>query len=55
MLFTFISCGLSGGKTISLGYYEQDDIADVLDYIASKWNFVDTKRFEIFIEHNNAF
>ena len=38
-------CGLSEGNTISLGYYEQDDIEDVLNYAIKNFKFIDTNRY----------
>jgi pimeloyl-ACP methyl ester carboxylesterase len=34
--FDFAGCGKSDGETISLGYYEQDDIRTVLKYLSSR-------------------
>jgi len=47
LTFDFSGCGLSEGETISLGYYENHDIADVLDYALRKFSYIDANRIGI--------
>jgi len=42
--FDFSGCGLSDGQTNSLGYYENYDIGDVLDYALKNFKFIDETR-----------
>lgn len=44
-LFNSGSCGLSDGEYISLGYFEQYDIDDVLEYVIGKYDFIDEKKY----------
>lgn len=36
-VFDFSACGLSQGKYISLGHFERDDLAKVIDYVQAKF------------------
>ena len=37
-------CGLSEGKYVFQGYFEQFDIEDVLEYTVQKFDFIDPQK-----------
>ena len=41
----FNRCGVSEGKYVFLGYFEQYDIDDVLEHALDRFKFIDPERF----------
>ena len=38
--FDFCGCGNAEGEFVSMGYYEQQDLSYVIQYLKEKWNYV---------------
>jgi len=47
LTFDFAGCGVSEGKYVFLGYFEQYDIDDVLEYALDRFKFIDPERIGI--------
>jgi len=47
LTFDFAGCGVSEGKYVFLGYFEQYDIDDVLEHALGKFKFIDPERIGV--------
>jgi len=66
LTFDFAGCGLSEGKFVFQGYFEQFDIEDVLEHVIKTYSFVDPQKIGLwgrsmgaiasllFASHNNS-